>query len=347
MLAVIPGRASGMADRARRLRVLGTVAGSILVASCGGAPTAAPMPTTSESAATQLRELITDVRSATAHRYRLTDDLGNWMDTAKIISIPGTPGFVAVYHAWNEADEAFHVELASSPDLINWTWQVELADRASQPTIAVGSDGGFVVAWEQEPDPIHLVIASYATLGDLHAGVVGSRFDVPVTMPACGEGTPSIEAASSQGVSIGFHYHADCERDRQAGGATDWTTWHASARPALDRALVEAGVGGHIGDRDTISFHGHELMLIEGQLTYEDSGSWRTFLYDTETDSAEQLRFRTHAGSSAVSNPTVTQVTIDGRAAIVVTLYLPTEGARGEEDGPLLFYRTLDGGPPS
>jgi hypothetical protein len=38
-------------------------------------------------------------------------------------------------------------------------------------------------------------------------------------------------------------------------------------------------------------------------------------------------------------------IEIGGRTAVLVTLYLPTEGAGGEEDGPLLYYRVLpDGG---
>ena len=104
------------------------------------------------------------------------------------------------------------------------------------------------------------------------------------------------------------------------------------------------GVAGHIGDRDSISFRGHDLMLIEGETIPGDWSSWRMFLYDDETRSAELLRFRTHAGSAAFSNPTISKIEIGGREAILVTLYLFTEGARGEEDQELLFYRTLPGG---
>ena len=176
------------------------VAAAMVVAACASVPTATPGSV--EAARAELRDLITDVTAATAYRYRMTDDHGRWMDTAKIIWIPEASRFAAVYHTWTEADQTFHVQLATSADLMDWTWQVELADRASQPTIAAASDGGYVVAWEQEPDPIHIVIASFATLGDLHAGVIARRFDVPVTMPACGEGTPSIEAASRVGMIL-------------------------------------------------------------------------------------------------------------------------------------------------
>ena len=267
------------------------------------------------------------------------------MDTAKVIRIPEASTFAAVYHTWTEEDQAFHVELATSPDLMTWTWQVRLADRASQPTIAPSSDGGYVVAWEQEPDPIHLAVARYATWEDLLGGVVARRQYLRVTMPACGEGTPSIEAADARRIQLGFHYHGGCVRDREAGGTLDVGFWEAHARPEIDSALMDLGVAGHIGDRDRVEFEGHDLMLVEGQRVLDDPATWRTFLYDVGTRTAEELHFRTHAGSAAFSNPTIEMIEIGGRAAVLVTLYLLTEGARGEEDGPLLYYRMLpDGG---
>ena len=105
---------------------------------------------------------------------------------------------------------------------------------------------------------------------------------------------------------------------------------------------MAAGATGHIGDRDEISFRGHEFVLIEGQLRYEDFSSWRTFLYDEETGVAEQLQIHTHAGSVAFGNPTIEAVDIDGRAALVVGLFLFGEGATSTEDGELVFYRFLD-----
>ncbi len=173
--------------------------------------------------------------------------------------VPEAGRFAAVYFSWDDVDQTFHTHVATSTNLLDWTWEVELADQASQPSIAATSDGGYVVAWEQEPDPIHIVIASFDTWDDLRAGSIARRFDVPVTMPACGEGTPSIDAASRERVDLSFHYHGDCERDRQASGWTDWTTWQAVARPERDQALIDRGIEGHIGDRDTIAFRGHEL----------------------------------------------------------------------------------------
>ena len=289
----------------------------------------------------ELRGLIEDVTTATASRYRITDDRGRWMDTLKVIEVPGSRTFAAVYHTWTEEDQAFHVELATSPDLLTWTWQGRLADRASQPTIAASSDGGYVVAWEQEPDPIHLVVERFATWDDLLGGVVAGRQELRVTMRACGEGTPSIESADARRVELGFHYHGGCVRDREAGGTLDVRFWEAHPRPEIDAALIDLGVAGHIGDRDRLTFRGRDLMLVEGQRILDDPSTWRVFLYDPAATTAEELRFRTPAGSTAFSNPTITLVEIDGRPAVVVTLYVIGEGARGDEGGPLLYYRLL------
>ena len=308
----------------------------------GCSTNARPVATASVDPSDELRSLIVDVTAATAHRYRISDDRGRSMDTLKVIARPETSSFAAVYHTWNDADQAFHVHLATSTDLLSWSWQAELAVKASQPTIAAVPGGGYVVAWEQEPDPIHIVIASYPTWGALVGATPDRRFDVPVTMPACGEGTPSIESVTRDRLELGFHYHASCERDLQASGALDWSegTWQSRQERGRDRALFEAGVTGHVGDRDRIAFRGRDVLLLDGQLVQDANGTWRTFLVD-EAGHAERLTFRTDASSASFMNPTISQVRIGGRDALVVTLYLPTEGAHGGEDGPLLFYRTL------
>ncbi|MEO8425458.1 MAG: hypothetical protein ABI595_16295 [Actinomycetota bacterium] len=315
------------------------ILGAVAVAAACATPIASP--TSIQAARAELLGLITDVTQATAYRYKLTDDLGHHMGPMDVIWVPEAGRFAAVDFSWDDTDQAFHLHVTTSTNLLDWTWEVELARQASMPSIAAMTGGGYVVAWEQEPDPIHIVIASFDTWDDLRTGNVARRFDVPVTMPACGEGTPSIDAASRERVDLSFHYHGDCERDRQASGWTDWTTWQAVARPERDQALIDRGIEGHIGDRDTIAFRGHTLMLLEGERVPDDYSSWRTFLYDDETRVADEISFKTHAGSRAFTNPSISEVRIDGHDAILVTLYLFTEGARGGEDEELVCYRIL------
>lgn len=264
------------------------------------------------------------------------------MGPTDITFVPEADAFAAVYFTASDPEGTqYHVQLATSSDLLTWTWRVTLADRASQPSITAMDGGGYAVAWEQEPDPIHNMIAAYDTWNDLLAGTASRRFDVPITMPACGEGTPSFEQASRERVAISFHYHSACRRDRQAGGSTDWTTWESAKRESVDQALINLGVAGHIGDRDRITFMGHDFTVVEGQRIPEDWSSWRLFLYNDETQTAEELPIQTHHDSVSQGNPTLTLAKIDGRQAIVVTLYLFTEGAAPGEDMELLFYRFL------
>jgi hypothetical protein len=294
--------------------------------------------TSIDAARRQLRDIIEDVAGATAFRYGVTDDRGRSMDTADVIWVPEANAFAAVYHSLDR-DGIFEVHLATSDDLLDWTWRTRLAERASQATIVPATDGGYVVAWEQSPDPIHLALALFESWPDLLAATPARRISAPVTTPGCGEGTPAIDAASSRRVSVTFHYHASCRRDRQAMGATNWKSWRASTRPVLDRALMRAGADGHIGDRDEIVFMGNRFTVIEGQLALDVPGSWRTFLYDGTSQAAERLRIRTHGGTPNAANPTVSRVVIDGRPAILVTVFLFSEGARTGEAGELIYYR--------
>jgi hypothetical protein len=292
-----------------------------------------------DGARAELLSMISDVTASTAHRYRVIDDRGRWLGPMTIIPIPEANTFAAVTFTTDEAgiDRA---ELMTSPDLLDWTFRTELAGQAAMPDIVAAADGGYVVAWEQEPDRIHTTIARYESWEDLLAARPVQRFDVPITMPACGEGTPSIESASSERVELSFHYHGDCTRDLEAWGSTDWETWESRKETELDRALIDLGVNGHIGDRDLIDVNGVDLMLIEGQRELDVFDSVWTYLYDDITGKAEHVDFQTHAGSFAIGNPSATWVKIDGRDALVVTVYIFTEGSRGGEDGELIFYVT-------
>jgi hypothetical protein len=84
------------------------------------------------------------------------------------------------------------------------------------------------------------------------------------------------------------------------------------------------------------------VTLIEGQLRVGDWGSWRVFQYDPLTKRAQLLDIRTHGGSTAFANPTVTALrSPQGVSALVVTLFVFSEGAAAGEAGPLIYYRDL------
>lgn len=324
------------------------------VCACGEAvpgeserPSAAATPDVA-AARERLPSVIEDVRAADGYRYGLRDDVGHVMDTAKIIWVPEEAAFAAVYHAVSDSDRAFHTHLATSTDLLTWHWRLELAEEASMPTIEASDDGGYVITWD--PTTVAMTFTApvflyYATWTDVLAGDPTKRFAVDLSLSTCGEGTANLYSASSTFLDVGFHYYADCEVDREGRGTTDWTTWNASPQPRLQDPILDDGVAGGVGDRDDIRFEGEAFTIVEAQRIL---GDWRTFgvyLFDDASGEADRLDIRTHAGSTAFTNPTVSLVEFEGRPTLVVTLFVPQEGAHGDEAGELLYYRFLDQSP--
>jgi len=311
-----------------------------LAALLGGVGRFATLNGPSATARNQVRAAIEDVAGATGRRYNAVDDRRHEMGGAKIMAAPTLGEFVAVYGDFDDPTAMWEVHLATSSDLLTWTWRVRLAKGGSQPTIRPATDGGYVVAWEQEP-PNHLKFAWYPTWDDLLNGTPGKTFEPPMTLSTCAEGTPSLYAASSTALDVGFHFYDNCEVDRQARGTTDWTSWNASPQPILEGMVRAHDVRGGVGDRDGFTFEGHAFTMLEGQAVLGDWTTFRVYLADNEAGLAERLDMRTDAGSTAFTNPTVAQIEFGGRPAIVVSMFVPMEGARGNEVGGLIYYRIL------
>ncbi|TDW21955.1 hypothetical protein EV650_0786 [Kribbella kalugense] len=325
---------------------------SVLLLGSVSAPATADSPP-SDPARAELRGMVENVSGATGKRYAVHDDAGHTMDTVKIIQ-DSTGGYLAVSHHM-ASDGHFRVNLATSTDLLNWHWVRELAGSntgpASQPTIAEASNGGFVMAWEQEQaggGNNHLAFRYFASRADLLAGNVSRSFDAGRQLSSCAEGTPNIYSVTlspdidHSTIDIGGHYWWNCDRDRQQRGhLTNFNSWSTSAQPNYDNALLYWGVGGNIGDRDQAVFRGFSYGLIEGQFTKGDFGSWRTFVYDYQTGNADQTTIHTDGGSTAFANPTITALRApNGQPAILTTLFIPSEGAAAGESGELIYYHT-------
>jgi hypothetical protein len=332
-----------------------TAASAGLPASAASAPTVADTAAAapSDPARAELRSIVENVSGATGKRYAARDDAGHVMDTVKIIQ-DTTGGYLAVSHHM-AADGHFRVNLATSTDLLTWHWVRELAGSttgpASQPTIAQASNGGFVLAWEQEKPgggDNHLAFRYFANRADLLAGQVSRSFDAPRSLSSCAEGTPNIYGITlspdidHSTIDLGGHYWWNCDRDRQQRGRlTNFNSWTTAAQPNYDNALLYWGVGGNIGDRDQALFRGYSFGLIEGQYTKGDFGSWRTFVYDYQTGNADRTTIHTDGGSTAFANPTVSALRApNGQPAILVTLFIPSQGAGPGESGELIYYKT-------
>jgi hypothetical protein len=298
---------------------------------------------------TQLAGLLGDVRAASAFRYDAHDSAGNRMDTAKIIPSP-TGGYLAVYHD----GEVCH--LATSTDLMTWTHQAIVDEPATQPTIAAMGDHGLLTAAEfNDGHGGRLRIRHWTSLDALLAGRPAREFLAPRTLSACNEGTPSIRRIDldtdldTSRIQLGLHYHRDCRVDRQAlGTLTGFQAWAAARHPELDAAIERAAaaageqVRGNIGDRDHLRHLGRDYDLIEAQRRRGDFATWRVYLYDRAAETAERLEVVTHGGSTAFANPTATMLQDpEGREALMVTLFLPMEGAAPGEAGSLLYVVPL------
>ena len=309
---------------------------------------------TSSEAREDLLAYVTDIQASDGHLYQATDDLGHEMDTAKIIQVAESGEFAAVYHWWSDTTQQFTPSLATSDNLLDWEWQVDLAEDASMPTIAPATDGGYVVAWEYDTGP-HVGLSYYSTWEELLAGEPAKQFTAERQLSDCAEGTPNIYSASSREVDFGMHYYADCQTDRQARATTDWTTWTAETQPLLDRAVLFQGYRGSIGDRDYIDYEGHGFTFLEAQFVQDDWRSFRILLTDDELGAQDpgfpdapavppsvHVFFFTHGGSSAFTNFTISEVTLDGHRALVMGVFIPHEGAHRDEAGQLIYYRLLD-----
>jgi hypothetical protein len=302
----------------------------------------------SAGAAVPYRDALEQVTQADGYRYTTRDHLGRSMDTLKILR-SGAKGYLGVYHTFSRG--RFSVHVATSRNLVAWRHRATLATNASQPTVARGPGKGYLVAYEKDSgcrgSNNCLAFKRYDSARQLlRAKHRGRERRIGRTFSKCAEGTPNFYEVTSRSFDIGFHYFQDCRVDRQARGTYNLATgsWRPRTVPSTDRLLLAAGAdpGGNIGDRDAV-FYGpaaadrgiYEAMTGPRSAGF---GVWRCFA--DEAGVITQLRVRTHGGSTACANPTVTNATLpDGRAGLIATYFIPVEGAARNEAGTLVFWR--------
>ncbi|HZD68888.1 MAG TPA: hypothetical protein VFA45_08215 [Actinomycetes bacterium] len=151
-------------------------------------------------------------------------------------------------------------------------------------------------------------------------------------------------------IELGLHQHWRCRVDCQAGGTLlGFASWTAAAEPALVVAVMRAAagvgerIGGNIGHRDHVRYPGQAYDLVEARGRRGDFASWRVYLVDRSTMTARRLEVVTHGGSTAFANPTATCLRDpSGHDAVVVSSFLPVEGAAAGEAGSLLYYVPIE-----
>ncbi|HJQ13025.1 MAG TPA: hypothetical protein VJ840_18480 [Gemmatimonadaceae bacterium] len=294
-----------------------------------------PTDPTDVEARAELRYYVEQVIRAPSRKYALHDDAGHTMDGLKVIASAAAGGFIGVYQTFRNG--TFDAHLATSSNLLDWQWRVTLATQAAEPTIKAAGDG-YVVAMETDGDN-HLRFTYYDSWNALLNARASKTFDAARSLSPCAEGTPNIYDGDVSHVDVGFHYWSECNVGRQARGTTDWTTWSATKEVDMDAAVTSYGVAG-VGDRDAIVFRGYRFNLIEGEGVRNDYSSWRIFLYDYQTGSADRLNIVTDEGSTSFGNPTIEQIQLGGHPALVMSLFVFLDGGRGKEPGSLIYYRT-------
>ena len=100
-------------------------------------------------------------------------------------------------------------------------------------------------------------------------------------------------------------------------------------------------VTGTASSVDAVNYTLHEVQYRKG-----DFGSWRVYLQAGRAGPIAALPIDTHGGSTAFANPTASVITTpSGLPGLVVTLFVPFEGAASGEAGELVFYRELGRSP--
>lgn len=311
------------------------LAGALLLAHLANA-SSAPVSTGTARLAT----LAEDVTAADGHRYDARDHTGRTMDAAQIAQAPDG-SYLAVYHTLLD-DGRFHAAVATSTDLRHWHRRHDFGPGTHQASLAGDGLGGYVLAYEKDPKN-HIAVRAYEDEAALLDGRQARAFDAPRTLSRCAEGTPSITAVRGDTIELTGHYRADCDTDRQLRATlTGFRHWHAAPDRRFDRALQAWGNGGNLGDRAPVELDGQRMLFVEGQRWRGDFGSWRTYAYDSVSGRADRLDISTHGGSRAFANPSATLLTDPrGRPALLVSLFIPGEGAAPGEAGQLVYWHKL------
>ena len=292
-------------------------------------------------------DIFGDVTTSLSHRYDMHDDQGQQLGVVHIDSIRGDKSpwgghsYLGVYHA--HVGNEFQVRLASSPDMMSWTFRRTLVSNADMPylyRVDADTDGWLMLAHEQwmtpgSQVPSRLGFKLYYNEANLLAGDHFNSFKAPLTVgqPTSIEGTPCIYAAARRmqnnlvvvDADIGFHFNDKSGIDQVGQGRLTsfgptviQPSWGGTRRSdAYDQLFIDKGAVGNIGQRAPGKIHGVHIQLQEANIgpmpptVWQD---WRVWLYyfgSGEGDVPEgsggahvdMVHVKTHHGSTAFGNP--------------------------------------------
>ncbi|MEZ4880373.1 MAG: hypothetical protein R2801_09440 [Chitinophagales bacterium] len=105
--------------------------------------------------------------------------------------------------------------------------------------------------------------------------------------------------------------------------------------------MLEYNLKGNIGDRDNFIYNNYSFLIIEGQGTKNNFGTWNCFFYNENIDKAIPIQFKTHHNSQNFANPTIYFTSINNRPIVLITVFIPTDNSGKQEDRELIYYKYL------
>lgn len=295
------------------------------------------------------KAMLSNVDGSTNHKYGVKDNLGNSMDTSKIIYSPEKNRYLAVYHS--DDGNRFSVWLAESTDLLNWNQQVKLFDSSesiSQPYIQKINDRYYVAAERDTGTYSYVQIKRYANADNLYTNNADRTLSITLTFSTSNDGTPSLIDLGNR-ILLGFHWNdVVAKADKQAIGYVDYELAGYSGMKKVS-ITHDGSIRGDIGDRDFIVINGVPLIILEGSQELRGSPnfwkSWRIYVGDVSENlnsisryTLTQLSITNTGGGSSLANPSITILPSPNKNSI---LALVVSYFNFEADGPLIFYYDL------
>lgn len=289
----------------------------------------------------QLIDALQDVEHSLAYRYQARDDHGRGLDCLNPSQVAGG-NLLGVYHYLQ--DGVFHLALAQSDDGLRWRRVRELDSHASQGHLYPRGDGRLLLAYEKDaPNSCWIRVVEYKDLVALRSGEPSRSIDLQRSLAPTAEGTPMLDRvrqeAGHEVIDLRLHYFQEARVDRLARGQlVDFQQWSARSDDALNREFTNRDARGNFGSRDLFRSSRGEFSLQEIQLRPRDWAAWRVYLCERDGQPIRQLDVRTHGGSMSFANPHAERITLDKQEqAILITLFLPGEGAAAGEAGELIY----------
>ena len=322
-----------------------------------------------------LTNILSSPESAAASAYDAMDNQGNYMTCVKVIDLVGQSAkYAAVYYSPYAVTGGYRykINLATSSDLIHWTFVRMLVDNADMPDIKTVSNGSWLIlAHEQwinggangpSTAPCQVGFELFYDSTDLLNGTISASWVAPSYVSTL-NGTPNIYDAHltlyngywAADLVIGFHYWTGSQDAdgyatvRKFALPQGGTKWNPSAASGYNLDLTNAGVH-DIGLRDNFSTSNGTYNVQEGNLgtpggTWDE---WRIFLYTygdtnvwpTGSGTVQQLSPQTPNGSYSFGGPRVSIVNSPSGVgnAMFVSYFIFSQGAGTGEAGNLIYY---------